>query len=105
MRSQTRNWFEGMTMTRQPPLIWWLLLTPPMFVTKGGHDLMKSNVEIIQEIVEQVFNQKQVDLWDQYTSQDYVSNTAPYVGAGFMNDSSTGKHIVNGIAPDGPAEG
>jgi hypothetical protein len=31
---------------------------------------MKSNVEIIQDVIEQVVNQKKIDIWDQYFSQD-----------------------------------
>jgi hypothetical protein len=76
-----------------------------MAVTAGGHDLMKSNVEIIQDIVEQVVNQKIIDKWDQYTSQDYISRGALYVGVGFSVDSSGDKHIINIIAPGSPAEG
>ena len=66
---------------------------------------MKSNVEIIQDIVEQVFNQKKIDIWDQYTSQDYISRGAPYVGTVVSFDSSGHKHIIDVIAPDGPADG
>ena len=66
---------------------------------------MKSNVEIIQDINEQVFNQKNIDQWEQYISQDYVLHGAPYVGTGYSFDSSGKKHIVNVIAPGSPAEG
>jgi predicted SnoaL-like aldol condensation-catalyzing enzyme len=76
-----------------------------MAVTAGGHDLMKSNVEIIHDIVEQVINQKRIDIWDQYFSQDYISRGAPYVGMGFSVDSSGNKHIVNIVAPGSPSEG
>ena len=53
-----------------------------MAVTAGGHDLMKSNVEIIQDIIEQVVNQKKIDVYDQYFSEDYISRGDPYVGTG-----------------------
>lgn len=66
---------------------------------------MKSNVEIVQDVVEQVANQKKIDLWDQYFSQDYVSRAAPYIGMGFSVDSAGDKHRVNGIVPGSPAEG
>jgi len=72
---------------------------------EGGHDLMKSNVEIIQEIAEQVVNQKKLDIYDQYFSQDYISRGAPYVGMGFSVDSSGNKHIIKFVAPGSPAEG
>jgi predicted ester cyclase len=76
-----------------------------MAVTAGGHDLMKSNVEIIQDIFDQVVNQKKIDLWDQYFSQDYIARGAPYFGIGFSADSSGNQHIINNIAPGSPVEG
>lgn len=66
---------------------------------------MKTNVEFIQDHVEQVYNQKKIDRWEQDTSQDYFFRTAPYVGTGFSVDSSGDKHIVNLVAPGSPAEG
>ena len=66
---------------------------------------MKSNVEIIQDIVEQVVNQKKLEIYDQYFSQDYISRGDPYVGMGFSVDSSGNKHVIKGIAPGSPAEG
>jgi len=76
-----------------------------MAVTPGGYDLMKSNIEIIQDVIEQVVNQKKIDMWNQYFSQDYIARGAPYVGMGFSVDSSGNKHIINIIAPGSPAEG
>ncbi|MGB2954981.1 MAG: ester cyclase [Anaerolineales bacterium] len=66
---------------------------------------MKSNVEIIQDIVEQVVNQKKIDIYDQYISEDYISRGSPYVGMGFSVDSSGNKHIIEIIVPGSPAEG
>ena len=66
---------------------------------------MKSNVEIVQDIVEQVVNQKKIDIYDQYISQDYISRGAPYIGMGLSVDSSGNKHIINIIVPGSPAEG
>jgi len=66
---------------------------------------MKSNVEIIQDTIEQVVNQKKIDIWDQYFSQDYISRGAPYIGMGFSSDSSGNKHIINMIARGSPADG
>ena len=66
---------------------------------------MKSNVEIIQDTIEQVVNQKKIDLWDQYFSQDYISRGAPYIGMGFSRDNSGNKHIINMIAPGSPVDG
>jgi predicted ester cyclase len=80
-------------------------LTPPMAVTAGGHNLMKSNVEIIQDTIEQVVNQKKIDMWDQYFSQDYISRGAPYIGMGYSVDSSGNQHIINFVVPGSPAGG
>ncbi|MFC2108234.1 ester cyclase [Candidatus Bipolaricaulota bacterium] len=66
---------------------------------------MKSNVEIIQDVLEQVVNQKRIDAWDKYFSQDYIARGAPFVGMGFSRDSSGDKHIINAITPGSPAEG
>ena len=66
---------------------------------------MKSNVEIIQDTIEQVVNQKEIDKWDQYFSPDYISRGAPFIGLGFYRDSSGNKHIINMIAPGSPADG
>ena len=66
---------------------------------------MKSNIEILQEVLEQVVNQKKIDQWDQYFSPDYVSRGAPYIGMGFSRDTSENKHIINMVFPGSPAEG
>ena len=66
---------------------------------------MKSNVEIIQEVIEQVVNQGKIDMWDQYFSPDYISRGAPYIGMGFSRDTSGNRHIINMIAPGSPADG
>jgi len=92
-----------------------VLLVPPLPVShsvgqqllaySGGHDLMKSNVEIIQDIFEQIVNQKKIDQWDQYFSSDYISRGAPFIGMGFSRDSSEEKHIIDMVIPDSPADG
>jgi predicted SnoaL-like aldol condensation-catalyzing enzyme len=66
---------------------------------------MKSNVEIIQDVIEQVVNQKKIDLWDQYFSPDYIARGAPTIGMGFSRDSSGNQHIINMIVPGSPADG
>lgn len=66
---------------------------------------MKSNIDIIQDLFEQVVNQKKIDLWDQYFDQDYIARGAPYVGMGFSEDRLGNKHIIKIIAPGSPAEG
>ena len=66
---------------------------------------MKSNVEIIQETIEMIVNQKKIDLWDQYFSQDYVSRGAPFIGMGFSRNTSEKKHIVDMVFSSSPADG
>lgn len=71
----------------------------------GGYERMKSNIEIIQELFEQIVNQKKIDLWEQYFSPDYISRGAPFIGMGFSRDSSENRHIINMVFPGSPAEG
>jgi len=66
---------------------------------------MKSNVEIIQDTIEQIVNQKKIDQWDQYFSPDYIARGAPYIGMGFARDTSENQHIITMIIPGSPAEG
>ncbi len=66
---------------------------------------MKSNVEIIHDVLEQVVNQKRIDAWDTYFSQDYIARGAPFIGLGFFRDSSADKHIISGTIPGSPAAG
>ena len=66
---------------------------------------MKSNVEIIQDTIEQIVNQKKIDMWDQYFGQDYIARGAPCIGMGFSGDTSGNKHIINIIYPGSPADG
>ena len=66
---------------------------------------MKSNIEIIQETIEQIVNQKKIDLWDEYFSPDYLARGAPFIGMGFSRDTSGNQHMINFIFPGSPAEG
>ena len=66
---------------------------------------MKSNLEIIQDTIEQIVNQKKIEKWDQYFSPDYIARGAPFIGMGFSRDSSDNKHIINMVLPGSPAEG
>ena len=66
---------------------------------------MKSNVEIIHDIIEQIVNQKKIDLWDHYFSSDYVAHGAPFIGMGFARDTSGNKHIVHMVFPNSPVAG
>ncbi len=66
---------------------------------------MKSNAEIVRDVLEQVVNQKKIDAWDQYFGPDYVARGASFIGMGFSRDTSGSKHVINAISPGSPAEG
>lgn len=66
---------------------------------------MKSNVGIIQDTIEQIVNQKKIDLWDQFFSPDYIARGAPFIGMGFSRDTSENKHVLNFVIPGSPADG
>jgi predicted ester cyclase len=65
---------------------------------------MKSNAEIVHEVLEQVVNQKRIDAWDQYFSPDYIARGASFIGLGFGRDTSSNKHIISAILPGSPAD-
>jgi len=67
--------------------------------------MMKSNVDIIRDVIDQVVNQKEIEAWDQFFSQDYVAHGVPFIGMGFARDTSGNKHIINMVFPESPAEG
>jgi hypothetical protein len=73
--------------------------------TAGGNNLMQSNVEIIQNTINQIVNQKNIDMWDQFFSPDYIARGAPFFGMGFSRDTSEYKHILNFVFPGSPADG
>ncbi len=66
---------------------------------------MKTNIQIIQEVIEQIVNQHKIDAWDQYFSPDYIAHGAPFFGIGFSVDSAGNQHIFKTIVPGSPAEG
>jgi ketosteroid isomerase-like protein len=66
---------------------------------------MKSNAQIIHDVLEQVVNQKRIDAWDEYFGPDYVARGAPFFGLGFSRDTSGDKHIIDFVIPGSPAEG
>ena len=70
-----------------------------------GHNLMKTNVEIIQDTIEQIVNRKDIEKWDQYFSPDYIARGAPFIGMGFSRDTSGNRHIINMVFPGSPADG
>jgi len=83
-------------------------VTPSLGSSKlfqGDYDPMKSNVEIIHDIIEQIVNNKKIDLWDKYFGPDYIARGAPFIGMGFSRDTSGNKHIINMVISGSPAEG
>jgi len=60
---------------------------------------MKPNLEIIQDTIEQIVNQKKIDHWDQYFSPDYLARGDPFIGMGFSRDTSLKKHIIDMVFP------
>ena len=66
---------------------------------------MKTNIEIIQETIEQIVNQKKIDLWNTFFSPDYIAHGAPFTGMGYSRDTSGDKHIIDCVFPGSPAEG
>ena len=66
---------------------------------------MKSNIELIRDTIEQIVNQKNIDMWDQYFSPDYIARGAPCIGMGFSRDASGQKHNIDMIVPGSPADG
>jgi hypothetical protein len=66
---------------------------------------MKSNVEIIQDVIEQIVNQKEIDKWDQYFSEDYIARGAPFIGMGYSIDSPGNRNKINSISPGSPVDG
>ena len=66
---------------------------------------MPSNVEIVQDALEQIVNQKRIDAWDEFFSPDYIARGAPFIGLGFSRDTSGDRHVIHAVLPDGPADG
>ncbi len=66
---------------------------------------MKSNVEMIQDTLEQIVNKKEIDKWDQFFSPDYIAHGAPFIGMGFSRETSGKRHIINLVFHESPAEG
>ena len=66
--------------------------------------MSKSNKEIILGLMK-AEDEKQVDKWVEYISEDYVYHVSPYVGLGFnIDDSEEGKLKVIYLAKCSPAE-
>jgi hypothetical protein len=68
--------------------------------------MSKTNVQIVQEYVEQVLNHKHFDRIFDYFAEDCVFHQPPYVGLGLNFDDRSGdKVVLIETAPSGPAAG
>jgi len=68
--------------------------------------MSRTNVQTVQEFIEEVLNHKRFDHFFDYWSEDAVSRAAPYVGLGLNFDDRSGdKVILIDIAPNAPATG
>ena len=66
--------------------------------------MSKSNKQIFEEFVDQVLNKKNFDLIHEYMDEGCTFHTPPYVGLGFIPDTTSGeKVIVQVITQDSPA--
>lgn len=68
--------------------------------------MRKSNKEIVLEFIDVVENQKVLNDFTEYMSEDYVGHSAPYIGLGFNIDTTSSDSIkINSIAEGGPSDG
>jgi hypothetical protein len=68
--------------------------------------MTQTNSSILRGFVDEVLNQKRLDLFPKYLSEKYVGHGTPYVGLGIAPDYSDGvKVTVQLVHPGGPAEG
>jgi predicted SnoaL-like aldol condensation-catalyzing enzyme len=66
--------------------------------------MSNSNKNVVLEFYEEVINNKKVDKFNNYFSEDYVFHASPYVGLGMnTDDSEPGKVKVQMLADGGPA--
>jgi hypothetical protein len=68
--------------------------------------MAQTNSDILRGYIEEVGNQKNLDLIPKYLSEKYIGHGTPYVGMGMMFDDTSGdKVIIQMIYPGCPAEG
>jgi len=68
--------------------------------------MSKTNVQIVEEYLEEVLNHKHFDRVFDYCAEDCVFHSPPYVGFGLNFDDRSGdKVVLLDIAPSGPAAG
>ncbi len=68
--------------------------------------MAQSDINILQRYFDEVINQKRLDLIPRYFSESFVGHGTPYVGMGFVPDSTSGTMVVvRKINPNSPAAG
>jgi hypothetical protein len=68
--------------------------------------MTQTNSDILRGLVDEVLNQKRLDLLPKYLSGEYVGHGTPYVGLGIAPGYSDGvEFTVQLVHPGGPAEG
>ncbi|MEN8242852.1 MAG: ester cyclase [Chloroflexota bacterium] len=66
---------------------------------------MKTNREIIEEVISEVVNQKQLERYPQFVSEEYFSRGDAFIGLGFSAQPESDTLRLQFIAPGSPAEG
>jgi hypothetical protein len=68
--------------------------------------MSKSNVKLVREYIEEVYNRKHFERIFDYCSKDCVIHIAPYVGLGLNSDERSGERVILlEVSPYGPAHG
>ncbi len=68
--------------------------------------MAQTNINILKGYLDEVINQKRLDLIPKYFSEKFTEHGDPYVGMGLMYDDSSGDRIIiRSVAPGSPAEG
>jgi hypothetical protein len=68
--------------------------------------MAQTNSSILRGFIDEVMNQKHLELIPKYISEKFISHGSPYVGLGVSNDDSSGdKVIIQMVKAGGPADG
>jgi hypothetical protein len=68
--------------------------------------MTQTNSGILRGFFDEVLNQRRLDLFPKYFSEEYVGHGSPYVGMGIAPDNSSGvKVTVRLVIPGSPADG
>jgi hypothetical protein len=68
--------------------------------------MSQTNINIVEEYIEYILNQRQVERIFEFCSKDCILHTTPYVGLGVNFDDTSGDRLIlTQVAPNGPADG